>query len=117
MQALLCIVCLFFNIWESLLMLSADTRSQVCSSQLRRLHLVCCYSILDEKLSEAAAKLLLLEELDITLCSLSKESLEAVGHYCPLLKSFKWNQHCFATDGFFQIECDEEAVAIAKNMP
>ena len=64
-----------------------------------------------------AAKLSLLEELDITLCSLSKESLEVVGRCCPLLKSFKWNQQWYATDGLSQTECDEEAVAIAKNMP
>ena len=86
------------------------------SSQLRRLRLVCCYSNSDEGLSEAA-KLPLLEELSITLCSLSKESLEAVGCCCSLLKSFKWNQQWFATDGLCQTECDEEAVAIAKNMP
>ena len=64
-----------------------------------------------------AAKLSLLEELDMTLCSLSKESLEVVGRCCPLLKSFKWNQPWHATDGLSQTECDEEAVAIAKNMP
>ncbi|KAL4627691.1 hypothetical protein ACB092_05G183500, partial [Castanea dentata] len=87
------------------------------TSQLRRLRLVCCYSILDEGLSKVAAKLSLLEELDITLCSLSKESLEVVGRCCPLLKSFKWNQQWYATDGLSQTECDEEALAIAKNMP
>ncbi|XP_030970359.1 F-box protein SKIP19-like [Quercus lobata] len=86
------------------------------SSQLRHLRLVCCYSNSDEGLSEAA-KLPLLEELSITLCSLSKESLEAVGCCCSLLKSFKWNQQWFATDGLCQTECDEEAVAIAKNVP
>ena len=68
-------------------------------------------------MSEAAAKLPLLEELSIALCSLSKEYLEAVGHCCFLLKSFKWNQQWFATDALCQTECDEEAVAIAKNMP
>ncbi|KAF3962852.1 hypothetical protein CMV_012692 [Castanea mollissima] len=87
------------------------------SSQLRRLRLVCCDRISDEGLSKVAAKLSLLEELDITLCSLSKESLEVVGRCCPLLKSFKWNQQWYATDGLSQTECDEEAVAIAKNMP
>ena len=59
----------------------------------------------------------LLEELSIALCSLSKEYLEAVGRCCSLLKSFKWNQQWFATFGLCQTECDEEAVAIAKNMP
>ena len=71
----------------------------------------------DEGMSEAAAKLPLLEELDITLCPLLKESLEAVGHCCPLLKSIKWNQQWYAAYGLSQIKCNEEAVAIAKNMP
>ena len=65
---------------------------------------------------EAAAKLPLLEELGITLFLLPKESLEDVGRCCPLLKSFKWNQRWYAT-GLSQTECDEEEVAIAKNMP
>ncbi|XP_075667599.1 F-box protein SKIP19-like [Castanea sativa] len=83
------------------------------SSQLRRLRLVCCDSISEKALREAAAKLPLLDELGITLFLLPKESLEAVGHCCPLLKSLKWNQKWDAADK----ECDEEAVAIAKNMP
>ncbi|KAF3962851.1 hypothetical protein CMV_012691 [Castanea mollissima] len=83
------------------------------SSQLRRLRLVCCDSISEKSLREAAAKLPLLEELGITLFLLPKESLEAVGHCCPLLKSLKWNQKWDAADK----ECDEEAAAIAKNMP
>ena len=67
-------------------------------------------------MKEATAKLPLLEELGITLFLLPKESLEDVGRCCPLLKSFKWNQRWYAT-GLSQTECDEEAVAIAKNMP
>ena len=44
-------------------------------------------------MSDAATKLPLLEELDITLGPLSKESLEAVGRCCRLS----------------QIKCNEEA--------
>ena len=73
------------------------------SSQLRRLRLVCCYGISDEGMSEAAAELPLLEELDITLCPLSKESLEAVGRCCPLLKSIKWNRQWYAAYGFLRL--------------
>ncbi|XP_030964824.1 putative F-box protein At4g05475 [Quercus lobata] len=58
-------------------------------------------------MSEVAAKLPLL----------SKESLEAVGRCCPLLKSIKWNQQWYTAYGLSQIKCNEEAVAIAKNMP
>uniref|UniRef100_A0A7N2LLF2 Uncharacterized protein n=1 Tax=Quercus lobata TaxID=97700 RepID=A0A7N2LLF2_QUELO len=84
--------------------LCGNTRS---SSQLRRLRLLCCYGISDEGMSEVAAKLPLL----------SKESLEAVGRCCPLLKSIKWNQQWYTAYGLSQIKCNEEAVAIAKNMP
>jgi len=65
-------------------------------------------------LSEVAAKLSLLEELAISHCSLSKEALKAVGRCCPLLKSLKFNNEGYRTP---HIECDEEALAIAKNMP
>ncbi|KAB1222723.1 F-box protein SKIP19 [Morella rubra] len=84
------------------------------SSKLRRLRLVSCYSISDKGLSEAAGKLPLLEELDISYCSLSKESLEAVGRCCPLLKSLKFNNHGYRRP---RIECDEDALAIAESMP
>ena len=49
------------------------------SSQLRRLCLVCCYYITDKKFIELVAKLLLLEELDMTTSSLSEEPLKALG--------------------------------------
>jgi hypothetical protein len=65
-------------------------------------------------LSEVAAKLPLLEELAISHCSLSKEALKAVGRCCPLLKSLKFNSEVYRIP---HIECDEEALAIAKNMP
>ncbi|KAF3962849.1 hypothetical protein CMV_012689 [Castanea mollissima] len=84
------------------------------SSQLRRLRLVSCYCITDEGLNEAAAKLPLLEELEISPCSFSKESLMALGRCCPLLKSFKLNQQGFRWP---RIEWDEEAVAVAESMP
>ncbi|KAM4101304.1 hypothetical protein ACB094_05G133600 [Castanea mollissima] len=86
------------------------------SSQLRRLRLFDCYEITDEGLIEMVEKLPLLEELDITIStlSLSEETIEAVGCHCPHLKSFKWNHEDYR---FPHIQCDEEAVAIAKNMP
>lgn len=61
-----------------------------------------------------ATKFPLLEELDISYCSLSKQALEVVGHCCPLLKSFKLNNHGFKHP---RTECNEEALAIAENMP
>ncbi|KAA8519420.1 hypothetical protein F0562_013705 [Nyssa sinensis] len=84
------------------------------TSHLRRLQLVCCYSVSGEGLSEAAKKLPLLEELHLYYCSLSKEAIETVGRCCPLLKSFKLNDKGFIHP---HIESDEEALAIAENMP
>ncbi|KAK7247352.1 hypothetical protein RIF29_42233 [Crotalaria pallida] len=83
------------------------------ASHLQRLRLVCCHGISDEGLSEVAKKLPCLEELDITLGQLSKNSLEAIGRCCPLLKSLKFNMQSY-TD----YEGDDgEAFAIAKTMP
>ncbi|KAG2684676.1 hypothetical protein I3843_10G084100 [Carya illinoinensis] len=83
------------------------------SSQVKRLRLVCCYNISVEGLSEVAAKLPLLEDLEISYGPLSKEPLEAVGRCCPLLKSLKFNSQGYRRP---RIECDEEAIAIAENM-
>jgi len=59
-----------------------------------------------------AAKLSLLEELDISYSLLSKEALEAVGCCCPLLKSLKFNNR-----GQMYRACDEETLVIAENLP
>jgi hypothetical protein len=82
------------------------------SSQLKRLRLVRCYGISDKGLSGVAAKLPLLEELDISYSFLSKEALEVVGRCCPHLKSLKFNKR-----GHKYRVCDEEALAIAENFP
>ncbi|KAJ8758672.1 hypothetical protein K2173_000393 [Erythroxylum novogranatense] len=86
------------------------------SRHLKRLRLVSCYNISDEGLSAVAAKAPLLEELEISYCSFSKETYEVVGRCCPLLKTFKLNcQGCIFPG--VDIDCDEEALAIAGNMP
>ncbi len=85
------------------------------SSQLRRVRLVSCNDISDGGLSEAAAKLPLLEELELSLCSLSKDPLVAVGHCCPLLKSLKLFHGRYRLP--FIVFYDEEVLAIAENMP
>lgn len=54
----------------------------------------------------------MLEELDLSFCSLSKEALEAVGRCCPRLKSLKLNSQICR---YLCLECDDEAVAIAEN--
>lgn len=81
---------------------------------LRRLRLFGCYSISDEALGEAAAKLPLLEELELTHCgSLSEAVVAVVGRCCPNLKTFKLNCRVFKHASW---EIDEEAQAIAENM-
>ena len=84
------------------------------SSQLRRVRLVSCNSISDKGLSEAAAKLPLLEELDLSLCAFTKETLEVVGCCCPLLKSLKLNRRGYRRP---HLHHDEEVLAVAESMP
>ncbi|GLT52179.1 hypothetical protein SLA2020_479300 [Shorea laevis] len=85
------------------------------SSGLRRLRIAYCPSISDEGLSEAAVKLTLLEELEITYCChyISADALEVVGRCCPHLKSFKFNKKVYMRP---HIESDEDAQVIAQNM-
>ena len=78
----------------------------VCSSsQLRRLCLVCCYSNSDEGLSEAAAKLPLLEELSIALCSLSKNIWKLWGAVVPF-----WNHSNGISSGLLLLDFVRKSV-------
>ncbi|KAE7996122.1 hypothetical protein FH972_000870 [Carpinus fangiana] len=92
---------------NELLMHIADT-----SPKLKRLWVVHCCGISDEGLSQAAAKLPLLEELSISYYPLTKKALKAVGRCCPRLKSLKFNTQ---TQKRYE-EYDEEALAIVENM-
>ena len=65
-------------------------------------------------LIKAASKLPLLEQLEIFLCCFDSRTLGTVGRCCPLLKSLKLNQQFCTGKG---MECDREALAIAKTMP
>ncbi|KAK2980542.1 hypothetical protein RJ640_015927 [Escallonia rubra] len=84
------------------------------SSQLRLLRLVCCDDISDIGWMEAVKKLPLLEELHLYYTSISKEAIGVVGRCCPLLKSLKLNNQGSRRP---YIDCDDEALAIAENMP
>ena len=61
----------------------------------------------------------------MTISSTSEEllkALKAFGRYCPLLKSLKWNQLWdgqprIRIEGDEEFDDDDEALAIAKNMP
>ncbi|KAK4796663.1 hypothetical protein SAY86_028989 [Trapa natans] len=81
---------------------------------IKRLRLVSCYDVSDEGLCETAAKLPMLEDLELSHCKFSEKTLEVVGHHCPCLISLKLN-----TQGFHypRIEEDEEVLSIAKTMP
>ncbi|KDP34969.1 hypothetical protein JCGZ_09257 [Jatropha curcas] len=84
------------------------------SSHLKRLRLAFCDDISDKGLSEAVTKFPLLEELAISrYSSISNEALEAVALCCPLLTSLKLKMGYKHT----RIESNEEALAIAENMP
>ncbi|KEH22429.1 putative F-box/LRR-repeat protein 23 [Medicago truncatula] len=61
--------------------------------------------------SEVANKFPLLEELDISFSNISKDSLEFIGRFCPLLKSLKFSR------SFFRSIKWNDALAIAKTMP
>ncbi|PON71661.1 F-box domain containing protein [Parasponia andersonii] len=74
---------------------------------------------LDIGLSEAIAKLPLLEELDLTLCSFSESTLEALGSSCPRLISLKLNRiaRVFKNiDPYKEMKLNEIAIAIGKNL-
>ncbi|KAF8104067.1 hypothetical protein N665_0181s0087 [Sinapis alba] len=95
---------------DSLLSYIADS-----SSNLRSLKVAMCYhEITSEGLMEAVSKLPLLEDLEVSYCSVSGESLKAVGQSCPNLKTLKKNRVGYKRP---RDECDDVALAIAETMP
>ncbi|CAN6861559.1 unnamed protein product [Brassica oleracea] len=100
------------DIWhfgtDSLLSFIADR-----SSNLRSLRLAMCSPITTDGLTEAIAKLPLLEELEVSYCSLSGESLKLVGQSLPNLKTLKLNRIGLLRPRY---ESDIDALAIAETM-
>lgn len=84
------------------------------SAQLKRLRLVCSYNVSGEGLSAAVKQFPLLEELHLYYISITKDAIESIGRSCRSLKSFKLNNQICRHP---YIEYDEEAIAIAENMP
>jgi F-box/leucine-rich repeat protein 2/20 len=78
------------------------------------MRLVECLDISDQGFSEAVRKLSRLEELDISLCNLSKYSIEAIGISCPLLKSFKCERDYWCP---YIFGADDDALIISETMP
>ncbi|XVF68317.1 hypothetical protein PTKIN_Ptkin10aG0195000 [Pterospermum kingtungense] len=83
------------------------------TSNLKRLRLIMCWAVSDERLSEAASKFPLLEELEIYWGNVGEDGMKAVGRCCPLLKTFKCNQPGCRDPAY---QNDEDAIAIAENM-
>ncbi|PRQ57954.1 putative F-box domain, leucine-rich repeat domain, L domain-containing protein [Rosa chinensis] len=82
---------------------------------IRHLSLLNCGIITDEVLCEAALRLPVLEELDISMCKFSSKALQVVRRCCPLLKSFKFNTPN-GRKSSRQYYSDEDAVAISGTM-
>ncbi|XP_076949268.1 putative F-box/LRR-repeat protein 23 [Bidens hawaiensis] len=89
------------------------------SSQLRRLELVWYHHGFYENWSKVFRKLPLLEELNFVDALFSKEDVEALGRYCPLLKTLKVNEKPakFWADDWYACIQNELALAIGKNLP
>ncbi|KAI3872301.1 hypothetical protein MKW92_031601 [Papaver armeniacum] len=87
-----------------------------CSS-LRHLRLVSCQEVSFDALIKVVEKAVLLEELELCYCSFSGDKvdvLRTIGKACRQLKSFRLNCRGYR---WRRVECDDEALAIAENMP
>ncbi|XP_059283416.1 putative F-box/LRR-repeat protein 23 [Lycium ferocissimum] len=90
------------------------------SGKMKRLSIACCYFKVCDGLVEAVQKLPLLEELSLTHTAITTEGIEALGCSCPQLKSFVLNNSLYmgsGDDSDKEDERNEEALAIAKNLP
>ncbi|KAK4729397.1 hypothetical protein R3W88_022385 [Solanum pinnatisectum] len=90
------------------------------SGKLKRLSIACCYGMVCESLVEVVHKLPLLEELSLTHTTITIEGIEALGRSCQRLKLFELNNSLYMGSGdYFDNEDvrNEEALAIAKNLP
>lgn len=73
-----------------------------------------CYGrITDVGLCEAAKRLPLLEELEISYCNVTAKALQKFGECCPQLRSLKRNQPSVGNPHMD----DSDAMAIAKYIP
>ncbi|KAJ4895427.1 F-box protein SKIP19 [Raphanus sativus] len=85
------------------------------SSHLRSLRISFCYQVTDKGFIAAIARLPLLEELEVSYCSLSEECLRVVGQSCPNLKTLKKNCVGYRRRSTRK-ESDDVALAIAETM-
>ncbi|KAJ9560883.1 hypothetical protein OSB04_006043 [Centaurea solstitialis] len=87
------------------------------SSELRCLKIIHCYDSTYRSWTEELKKFPLLEELSLFSKYISKEVVETVGCYCPLLKTLKLNKglSIFYED-YVASSCDKIAIAIGENL-
>ncbi|XP_026396453.1 putative F-box/LRR-repeat protein 23 [Papaver somniferum] len=83
------------------------------SCELRCFRLVSSYEVSGDALMNVTNKAVMLAEIVICHCSLLEDTLVSVGNSCPQLKSLRLNRGHRRPHG----ECDDEALAIAWNMP
>ncbi|KAG7543178.1 hypothetical protein ISN45_Aa07g031040 [Arabidopsis thaliana x Arabidopsis arenosa] len=84
------------------------------ADSLRGLRLAMCTQITNDGVAKAVVKLPLLEDLDVSYCGFSRESLRVVGQSCPNLKTLKLNGS--PAIKFFYCEPNNIAIAIAESM-
>uniref|UniRef100_A0A0D9VFJ3 F-box domain-containing protein n=1 Tax=Leersia perrieri TaxID=77586 RepID=A0A0D9VFJ3_9ORYZ len=90
------------------------------ASSLKSLQLSMCLNVSNEGMAEAMKGFPLLEELDITFCSLYGDVCATLGKACPQLKCFRLNERwTFEMDYavYDGMDDDTEALGIASNMP
>ncbi|CAJ2643963.1 unnamed protein product [Trifolium pratense] len=83
------------------------------ASNLRCMQLVECFQISDKGFIDAVRKLPKLEEVRISLCDLSSNSLEALGRSCPLLKVLRYARPLYVSSIGKE---DHLALAISETM-
>ncbi|KAL0844513.1 hypothetical protein Bca101_017759 [Brassica carinata] len=84
------------------------------SNKLRSLKVAVGYKITSEGLINAVSKLPLLQELEVSYCPLSGETLKVIGQSCPNLKTLKKNCEGYRRP---RDDSDDVALAIAETMP
>ncbi|XP_071690794.1 putative F-box/LRR-repeat protein 9 [Rutidosis leptorrhynchoides] len=92
------------------------------ASQLKRLEVVYSLGELYGEWGDYLKKFPLLEELSLETTVIGLQDIEAVGRYCPLLKTLKLNQKLYKWPNIYDDEehvqvLNETAIAIAKHLP
>ncbi|XP_074331206.1 putative F-box/LRR-repeat protein 23 [Apium graveolens] len=85
------------------------------SSQLKRLQISHCYGSLHKSWSDFLKKAPLLEEITLTFTIISKEIVADISRYCPMLKSFTYNNNGWKYS-IGKSSANDFVIAVAKGM-